>query len=60
MCWKRGVQVLILPTPVSLHCNNFPIKQAFNKVLKIMKMLENLIFVSKKINPCKFAKIINK
>jgi hypothetical protein len=49
----KGVQALILPTPVSLHGNDFPIKQTFNKVLKIMKTLENLIFVSKEKNPRK-------
>jgi hypothetical protein len=50
---EKGVQALILPTLVSLHGNDFPIKQTFNKVLKIMKTLENLIFVSKEKNPRK-------
>jgi hypothetical protein len=57
---EKRVQTLILPTPISLHSNNFPIKQAFNKVLKIMETLENFRLVSKEKNPSEFAKIINK
>jgi hypothetical protein len=57
---KEGIQALILPTPISLHGNDFPIQQAFNKFLKVNEVLKNFRFVSKKVNPSKFAKIINK
>jgi hypothetical protein len=57
---KEKIQVLILPTPISLHGNDFPIQQAFNKFLKVNEVLKNFRFVSKKVNPSKFAKIINK
>jgi hypothetical protein len=56
---EKGVELLILTTPVSLDGYDFLIKQAFNKILKLSKFLKHLKFVLKKINPSKFAEIIN-
>jgi hypothetical protein len=57
---EKGIQALLFPSPISLHSHNLPIKQAFNKVLEVMKTLEHFRFVLKKRNPCKLAKIIDK
>jgi hypothetical protein len=56
---EEGVQLLILTSPVCLHGKDFSIKHALYEVLKIMKTLKNLRFMTKQINPCKFAIIIN-
>ena len=56
---KEGIQLLIFPSPVSLHSENFSIKLAFNPSLEFMKFLKNFRFMTKQINPCKLAKIIN-
>ena len=54
---KEGIQLLIFPSPVS--CENFSIKLAFNHSLEFMKFLKNFRFMTKQINPCKLAEIIN-
>ena len=43
-----------------MHGDNFAIKLSFNKLLKIKEDLINLKKFLKKINPCEFAKIIDK
>jgi hypothetical protein len=56
---EEGVEFLILASPVGLHGDDFLIKLALNKGLKFLEFLEDFGFVFEKINPGKFAKIIN-
>jgi hypothetical protein len=39
---KETMEFFIFTTPISLHSNNFGIKFAFNKLLKIKKDLINI------------------
>jgi hypothetical protein len=55
----EGVELLVLTTPVGLDSENFLIKQTFNKILKFLEFLKHIRFVLKKINPSKFAEVIN-
>ena len=48
---KEGIQLLIFPSLVSLHSENFSIKLTFNHSLEFMKFLKNLRFMTKQINP---------
>jgi hypothetical protein len=59
-CLKKGIELFILTTPVSLHCYNFPIKLTLNIFLKIEEYLINISTTFEQINPSKLAKIINK
>ena len=59
-CFKNGIKTLIFSSPIRLHGNDFSSKATFNKSLKLMKNMKNFRSMSDKINPCKFAKIINK
>jgi hypothetical protein len=45
--------------PVGLHGHNFTVKHTFNKLLELMKILENFRLAPKQINPRKFTEIIN-
>jgi hypothetical protein len=56
---EEGVELLVLTTPVGLDSENFLIKQTFNKILKFLEFLKHIRFVLKKINPSKFAEVIN-
>ena len=56
---EKRVECFILPSPVTLDCQNFSIKVSFNKFLKLLKHRENLKLILKQINPCKLAIIIN-
>jgi hypothetical protein len=42
-----------------LDDKGFLVKQPFNKILELLKFLENFRFISKQINSCELAKIIN-
>jgi hypothetical protein len=57
---KKGIKVFVLTTPISLHSKNFTIKESLNKSLEFSKILEDLRFKLDKIDPCKFAIVINK
>jgi hypothetical protein len=56
---KKGVEPIILATPIGVHSNNFTVKHSFNKTLKFFKEFKHLRFMMKKINPCKMTKIID-
>ena len=56
---KEGVEFFIFSAPISLHCNYFPIEFAFNKILKVLKNLKHFKFLFEKIDPYKFAIVIN-
>jgi hypothetical protein len=47
------------PPRIGLQGNDFPIKKAFNKGLKLLEFVENFRLMLKKINLGKFAKIID-
>jgi hypothetical protein len=51
---------LVLSTPVRLASKDFPIKQVFNKVLELFKMLKHLRLVLKQVDLSKFTEIIYK
>lgn len=57
---EEGIQFLVFTSPIRLHGNDFAIKKAFNKTLKIMKTLKDFRFVAKQINPSEFTEIIDK
>jgi hypothetical protein len=57
---KDRIKFFIFTTPFSLDGKIFFVKESFNKCLKFSNFLKNLRFKLKKINPCKFAKVINK
>jgi hypothetical protein len=42
---KESIKFLILPSPISLDCNNFLTEQSFNHALEIMKTFEHLRFM---------------
>jgi hypothetical protein len=50
---------LVLTPPIRLDSNYFPVKEPFNKVLKIGKSLKHFGFVAKQIDPSKFTEVIN-
>jgi hypothetical protein len=56
---KKGMQFLILSSPVRLNSDNPVIKQAFNKLLKFNEVCGDLRFMSKQVNPSEFTIIIN-
>ena len=56
---EEGVEFFILPSPVTLNRNNFPIKVALNKLLKFLEDGKDFRFILKQINPCELAVIIN-
>jgi hypothetical protein len=56
---KKGVEPLILATPIGLHSNNFTVEHSLNKALKFLKEFKHLRFMVKKINPCETTKIID-
>jgi hypothetical protein len=51
---EKGVKLLILASPVSLHCKDFLIKESLNKIPK------NMRFLFQEIDPSELAIIINK
>jgi hypothetical protein len=57
---EKGVKLLILASPVSLHSNDFSVKESFDKNLKLSEFLKNLRFKLDEINLDNFTKVINK
>ena len=57
---KESIEFNIFSTPVRLNSENFPIKFAFNKSLKIEKRSIHIRFTFEKIYPCKLTIVINK
>jgi hypothetical protein len=57
---EKYIEFFILPSPISLHCNNFPIELALNILLKLKKSLMNIRTLFEQIYPDKLAKSINK
>jgi hypothetical protein len=57
---KEPVELFIFTTPIGLHSNDFSIKLALNKLLKIKKDLINIRTLLEQINPSKFTEIIYK
>jgi hypothetical protein len=57
---EKGVKLLILASPVSLHSNDFSVKESFDKNLKFSEFLKNLRFKLDEINLDNFTKVINK
>jgi len=56
---EKGIQLLILTTPICLNSKKFMIKVPLIKVLEIMKTLKNFRFMSQEIDPRELAKIID-
>lgn len=57
---EKGIQGLILPSPIRLHSKNFLVKLTFYQVLKITETLKYIRFMANQINPDKLGIIINK
>lgn len=57
---KKGMELVILASPIGLHTEDFPIKKTFNSSLEPEKNLLNVRFVFKAIDPCEFTEIIYK
>jgi hypothetical protein len=57
---KERIELLILASPISLHCKNFSIEHPFYKNLKFLEFFKHLRFILQEINPGKFTKTINK
>jgi hypothetical protein len=57
---KLMVKFLIFPTPVRLDTFNFSVEEALHMHLKEHKNVLCISSVIHKINPCEFAKVINK
>jgi hypothetical protein len=57
---KKGIQLLILSTPITLHTNNLSVEQALHMGLEIMEFLVYFRFIFQQINSCKLIKIIHK
>jgi hypothetical protein len=45
--------------PDCYNCKDLLVKQSFNKILELLKFLENFRFMLKQIDPSEFAKVIN-
>jgi hypothetical protein len=56
---EEAMEFFIFTTPISLHCNDFPIEFALNELLKVKEHLINFRMIFKQINPSEFAEIIN-
>jgi len=56
---EKGVEFLVLASPIRLHGKNFTAKLPFNGRLEFMEFLKNFRFVFKEIYPCELAEIIN-
>ena len=56
---EKGVEFLILTTPVRLHVKYFAIKLPFDKSLKVEKDLENIGAFLKEVYPSILAKVID-
>jgi hypothetical protein len=56
---KKGVKLLIFPTPIRLDGNDLEIKLSFNQMLKFKKVFEHLRLCTKEINSSKLAIIID-
>jgi hypothetical protein len=50
---------LILAAPVNLDSKDLLVEEALNQLLKIMKFLEHIRFILKKVKPSKLAMIID-
>jgi hypothetical protein len=57
---KLMVKFLIFPVPIRLHTFYFSVEEVFNMRLKEHKNVLCISSVIHKINPCEFAKVINK
>ena len=57
---KEGIELLVFTSPVSLHSNNLGVKFSFNKISEVLENLKHFRSFLKKINPSKFAIVINK
>jgi hypothetical protein len=58
--FKKGTKVVIPPPSVGLHGQQFLIEESFNTSLEVLKFLKNFRFMFEQVNPCEFAKIIDK
>ena len=56
---EKGVEFLILTSPIRLHVKYFAIKLPFDKSLKVKKYLKNVGAFLKKVYPGILAKIID-
>jgi hypothetical protein len=56
---EEGIKLVVFPSPVGLNDKNFSIKEPFNKVLEILKLLKHLRFMLKQIDPCEHVIVIN-
>jgi len=56
---KKRIKSLIFYSPITLHSKDFLIELSFYHGLKILKLMKNIRLVLNKIDPGKFAKIIN-
>jgi hypothetical protein len=57
---EKGIEFFIFTIPISLHGNDFLIKESFYKSLKFMEFLKYLKPKLDKIYPSKFPEINNK
>lgn len=55
---EESIKLTVLPSPVGLNLQDFPIKETFDMRLKAMKDIENIGFMLKTEQPSEFAKII--
>ena len=56
---EERFELFILPSLVTLDCQDFSVKVSFNKFLELLKYRENFRFVLDQINPTKLAIVIN-
>jgi hypothetical protein len=57
---KKGIEFLVLPSPIRLDSDDLAIKLSFNETLKLKKIFERFRFGMKQIDLCEFTTIIYK
>jgi hypothetical protein len=58
--FEEGVMLMILSSRICLDCLYLSIKQSFNQILEVTKALDDFRLMFDQVDPCEFAKIINK
>jgi hypothetical protein len=55
---EKGIYLFIFTSLVTLDGNNFPVEQVLNKILELMKLLENIKLEFQQVNSSEFTIII--
>ena len=57
---EKGIELLILASPIGLYGDDSSIKETFNKALKFTELLKDFRFKFEHVDPSVFAIVVNK